>query len=835
MFYQERVTPERAATNVLGPALRVDHLHKSLGVDPVRLHSAAAESRPGRLGRRAYLGDRFLLEPAGSDAGPRASGFVHGALASNPMGDHTAVDVTQGGHLNLLRSYGLLAPENFIDGRAPFPRGDVVEGLCIDDYLVIGRHAYPPGESRRDLELFDRAGRLAYVDSSLSGSSSKEVRDAERFVVVGAEVDSSARMVEQGYVPVGAPVERRLPLAELCLRAAQLPRAPVALVDTLVGSLGAVFAYRRPLFVCLNHVYSFVAQDRTVDHVIPRAVKDELGLASVLSIAAETDLTVPFSDVIYATDASPSFGAICTLGVSHALSSADWRCGERRGGYSRLDSRACGVLRSAGALPHSMESAQCVESDLPTYVRRGIAMVFDFIEFAGGSGVLTRYLASQGVLVGPVIDISYSRHYDLSSCRLMEWAAWMLYEGRILTFAAEPPCTTFSPAAHPAVRSCRQPIGFNRSDPKTRLGNLLAFRCMLLMLVGLRVEAPGGLEQPRLSKMAWLQEWSRLLALGAAETWFASCAYHDPALDGAVVYRKEFRWMTAGFPEFTEMAARCPNTRRHRAHTHAIIEGAATKYTATYTRGVVVALGARYLEAIRRRREVGDSMRPPVGSERLVINELLMSGSWEELRRWAWRSPGHINILESNVVVNLLEGLVRNGGDRRFAALIDSRVTLCSQAKGRSSSRALTRPLEKSCALQIAGSLYPSYSFAPSRLNVADDPTRHQAVRAACRPRPDWLEHADLLDWLLTRLPTAKACAAWLRLVCLLLGSSGLRAPRTALAEGRRLPPAPALCGVPGQGSGGGRWTASGVTRVPVKSEKSEFAPVFHRAGLLHH
>ncbi|CAK0829180.1 unnamed protein product [Prorocentrum cordatum] len=396
----------------------------------------------------------------------------------------------------------------------------------------------------------------------------------------------------------------------------------------------------------------------------------------------------------------------------------------------------------------------------------------------------------------------------------------MLYEGRILTFAAEPPCTTFSPAAHPAVRSYRQPIGFNRSDPKTRLGNLLAFRCMLLMLVGLRVEAPGGLEQPRLSKMAWLQEWSRRLALGAAETWFASCAYHDPALDGVVVYRKEFRWMTVGFPEFTEMAARCPNTRRHRAHTRAIIEGAATKYTATYTRGVVVALGARYLEAIRRRREVGDTMRPPVSSERLVINELLMSGSWEELRRWAWRSPGHINILESNAVVNLLEGLIRNGGDRRFAALIDSRVTLCSQAKGRSSSRALTRPLEKSCALQIAGSLYPSYSFAPSRLNVADDPTRHQAVRAACRPRPDWLEHADLLDWLLTRLPTAKTCAAWMRLVCLLLGSSGLRALRTALADGAS--PAPSSRPLRGAWAGLVRRPLDGVWSGSRPSEVGE-------------
>ena len=38
-----------------------------------------------------------------------------------------------------------------------------------------------------------------------------------------------------------------------------------------------------------------------------------------------------------------------------------------------------------------------------------------------------------------------------------------------------PPCTTFSAAAHPAVRSYDRPEGFCRTNEKTRLGNRLAF------------------------------------------------------------------------------------------------------------------------------------------------------------------------------------------------------------------------------------------------------------------------------------------------------------------------------------------------------------------------
>lgn len=58
-----------------------------------------------------------------------------------------------------------------------------------------------------------------------------------------------------------------------------------------------------------------------------------------------------------------------------------------------------------------------------------------------------------------------------------------------------------------------------------------------------------------------------------------------------------------------------------------------------------------------------------------------------------------------------------------------TRVAKCSHAKGRSSSKALTPSLQKAAALQVAGGLYGSLGFAPTRLNTADDPTREVELR----------------------------------------------------------------------------------------------------------
>lgn len=94
----------------------------------------------------------------------------------------------------------------------------------------------------------------------------------------------------------------------------------------------------------------------------------------------------------------------------------------------------------------------------------------------------------------------------------MPWE--LLEDDRLQVFLVAPPCTTFSPAAHPACRSYKKPRGFNPQLPKVHIGNLLAFASLALMLVALRMRKFGLCETTRRSKMRWLNEWRRLLLLG---------------------------------------------------------------------------------------------------------------------------------------------------------------------------------------------------------------------------------------------------------------------------------------------------------------------------------
>ena len=93
----------------------------------------------------------------------------------------------------------------------------------------------------------------------------------------------------------------------------------------------------------------------------------------------------------------------------------------------------------------------------------------------------------------------------------------MLEDGRLLAFLVAPPCTTYSPAAFPALRSYQVPMGYDLTNPRVLLGNTLAFRCILLLQVAKRTGAFGAIEQPLRSKMRWLPHWRRMMRLGAKE------------------------------------------------------------------------------------------------------------------------------------------------------------------------------------------------------------------------------------------------------------------------------------------------------------------------------
>ncbi len=69
--------------------------------------------------------------------------------------------------------------------------------------------------------------------------------------------------------------------------------------------------------------------------------------------------------------------------------------------------------------------------------------------------------------------------------------------------------------------------------------------------------------------------------------------------------------------------------------------------------------------AIRRKRLEDFDMRPFVGKESVLVNDVLMSSTWSEERSWYWKRRGHINILESGAVVSLLEELVKKSPETR--------------------------------------------------------------------------------------------------------------------------------------------------------------------------
>ena len=183
MYFQNRVTAERAATNILGPPVRASAV-ESAGLD-------------------AELADFRRREGPGAGT----TGRLHGALATLGQGDHAGADVVQMGHKALLVDVGALSPATELDARRPFPQGPQLEGLVLDDYFVVRRLSGCKdgvATTTDDLELLDGVLRQ-YEALDLAGAPEKQVRGASPVTLVGAEVDSSSRLLACGYLPVGPP------------------------------------------------------------------------------------------------------------------------------------------------------------------------------------------------------------------------------------------------------------------------------------------------------------------------------------------------------------------------------------------------------------------------------------------------------------------------------------------------------------------------------------------------------------------------------------------------------------------------------------------------------
>lgn len=297
-------------------------------------------------------------------------------------------------------------------------------------------------------------------------------------------------------------------------------------------------------------------------------------------------------------------------------------------------------------------------------VERPVGLNYEFIEICGGAAVVTKELIQLGVICGPVIDVSVSKQFDLREHRVIEWIMFLLEEDRLMSFLVSPPCTSFSPAAHPCVRSYKIPRGFNQADPKVKFGNQLAFAALALMFVALRMNKCGLLEQPRRSKMRWLDEWQRLLLLGAKETYTASCMFGS-------IHQKEFALLGANM--HVELLHRACS----RDHQHVVIQGQFTKPSATYCAGLALALAIFFKDhivAVKLARARLDTRTE--GLEDLLSNDFCIKLPWQVHSAWEWQGRSHINVLELAAVVKMMRDVAREGGDRRQVVFVDSNVVV---------------------------------------------------------------------------------------------------------------------------------------------------------------
>lgn len=184
---------------------------------------------------------------------------------------------------------------------------------------------------------------------------------------------------------------------------------------------------------------------------LSRRHAQELVLLSVAAPLMVANLRAEVEGKIYATDASLAKGAILSAQLPEEKMRALWLGGDKKGGYSKLDNPFRATLRAVEEFSdEEAEEAGCrVSPEKPP------GFVFDFVETCGGVGKVSEAMAGRGYAVAPPLDLSYSKAYNLEDSQLMSWIFHMLREGRFKSAFCQPPCTTFSPAAHPACRSYR--------------------------------------------------------------------------------------------------------------------------------------------------------------------------------------------------------------------------------------------------------------------------------------------------------------------------------------------------------------------------------------------
>ena len=625
------------------------------------------------------------------------------------QGDQSGVEIATDSHVNFLTANGCLRQHGrIISTKAP--RDDkLFEGVVIDDYFAISiEDEDTPAFRSRSAQQHSRA-LAAYSDANILGSPDKGIIGEDFGKIIGAQIDSRSSTRKRNLTLLSSPSKKRIALSWVSLQVAALAQTTDVLHLCLIGGWTSSILFRRPFMSVLARSYNLVdannieaSSPKMIN--LPRDVCTELVLLAVMAPIISSNLAAGFLGTIFATDASCEKGAIVQAEVKPELAKVLHRCLRSKGSYTRVRDAASYLLEEVRDEAHPV-----IRPEKP------IAFVFDFLEIYAGSAKISRFMAEKhGWSIGPPIDLSFSPEFDMKEHHVIQWISFMIAEGRLGSFAVEPPCTTYSIMRRPALRDKNHPYGFNPADPQTADGNFLGQRAFQVIDLGGKTETPGILETPHSSKLKNMPSWKALERKNYVKTCRTdSCRFGSP-------HRKSFCFLTVHL-DTAQLEKRCQCEGLH-----VRIQGQYTKASATYTDALAEAISDVLSAAILALRSKDSFLNEieAYGLENQIVNSVMRSAPWRLRKCWTFPRQVHINILELKVVQVLCLHLGFEISGKRIVVLVDSNVVKCAVSKGRSASRALTSVLVKLDTIMVACDLYLTAAFCPTRLNVSDDPTR---------------------------------------------------------------------------------------------------------------
>ena len=689
--------------------------------------------------------------------------------ASLVMGDLNAVDWATAAHREILESAGALPREEQVLQGRPFPRGPCAHALVIDDHVaVVASDGKRSPAAERAAAAFDRAGP-AYEAAGVHRHPDKQVRGAPEGVLIGAEI-----LGREGYI--GAERLRRVHLSALTLLVLSTGIVTGALLRRLVSSWVYVLLFRRPLLCLLGAAFKELPDIRQDSLVfkLSAATRQELAQLAALAPAMCTNMRASHSDQLIATDASSFALGATAAPLPPAVHQALWRHRERRGWPTHLCGkqgewiRACAPERVAAEFEEEV-AARYVAQDYS----RNLVERFDVLELCCGKGApFLAACARMGLRCGPRIDLLLHPMWDLRSGRVIEWVLHLVSNNRVRYIHCGAPCTTFSIARHPRLRSVARPLGFHPAEPCTLLGNVLLFRTLLVLWACRRSGTVWGTHEHPASAYSWKIPQVRELfdGPGCGTMNLSMCQYGMP-------YRKNTRFGLVDAEFLRPLGRQCCG-----GHAHVELQGAATTRASAYPPLLCQEWAELVAAKIASVPDGGDvqvpDAAPPAGAfESLAFNELVRSAPWRVAMRRPCDSNEHINILEVRAQVKTMNKVASSSTSSRQLYAMDSRVGLGCLSKGRSPSHSLNDEVKQGVPAIIAHDHYPGYLFSPTRINPGDCPTRDKPLPVPSAA-PAWLRSAAAGDlgpfdqWIHLPLQT-RAVSEWARFTAQLLMPSG--------------------------------------------------------------